>query len=96
MNRFHDQNQTSKQTERKENAFPLLLSNSADLKSQKQPHPAFFFKFTPPQSSIESENSVGGTFHPTQFQPLSFQPLTISTYCIFNLPQFRPNLVFAN
>ena len=36
------------------------------------------------------------TFHPMQFQPmqikpLPFQPLTISTYCIFNRPQFRPN-----
>ena len=29
-------------------------------------------------------------FQPLPFQPLPFQPLTISTYCIFNLLQFRP------
>ena len=34
-------------------------------------------------------------FQPMQFQPLPFQPLTISTHCIFNLPQFRPKLVLA-
>ena len=31
------------------------------------------------------------TFHPMQFQPLPFQPLTLSTYCIFNILQFRPH-----
>ena len=36
------------------------------------------------------------TFHPTLFQPLPLQPLTISTYCIFNLPQFPPKLILAN
>ena len=35
-------------------------------------------------------------FQPMQFQPLPFQPLTISTYCIFNRPQFRPKLILAN
>ena len=35
-------------------------------------------------------------FQPMQFQPLPFQPLTISTYRIFNRPQFRPNLILAN
>ena len=34
-------------------------------------------------------------FQPMQFQPLPFQPLTISTYCIFNRPQFRPKLILA-
>ena len=29
-------------------------------------------------------------FQPMHFQPLPFQPLPISTYCIFNCPQFRP------
>ena len=36
------------------------------------------------------------SFRPTQFQPLQFQPLTISTYCIFNFPQFQPKLILAN
>ena len=31
-----------------------------------------------------------------QFQLMHFQPLTISTYCIFNRPLFRPKLIFAN
>ena len=35
-------------------------------------------------------------FQPMQFQPLPFQPLTISTYCIFNLLQFRPKQYLAN
>ena len=35
-------------------------------------------------------------FQPMQFQPLPFQPLTISTYCIFNCPQFRPKPILAN
>ena len=35
-------------------------------------------------------------FQPMQIQPLQFQPLTISTYCIFNRPQFRPKLILAN
>ena len=30
------------------------------------------------------------------FRPMQFQPLTISTYCIFNLPQFRPKLILAD
>ena len=34
-------------------------------------------------------------FQPMHFQPLPFQPLTISTYCIFNRPQFRPTLVLV-
>ena len=43
----------------------------------------------------------GRTFHPVQFQPMQFQPLplqplTISTYCIFNRPPFRPKLILAN
>ena len=29
-------------------------------------------------------------FQPMHFQPLPFHPRTISTYCIFNRPQFRP------
>ena len=41
------------------------------------------------------------TFHPIQFRPmhfqqLLFQPLTISSYCIFNLPQFQPKLNLTN
>ena len=35
-------------------------------------------------------------FHPMQFQPLPFQPLTISIYCIFIIPQFRPKLISSN
>ena len=34
-------------------------------------------------------------FQPMQFQPLPFQPLTISTYCIFNRPQFQPKQILA-
>ena len=30
------------------------------------------------------------TFRPIHFQPMHFQQLTISTYYIFNCPQFRP------
>ena len=40
------------------------------------------------------------TFRPIHFQhailTVAFQPLTISTYCIFNRPQFRPKLILAN
>ena len=41
------------------------------------------------------------TFHPMQFQPMqfqtfAFQPITISTYCIFNNPQFRPKPTLIN
>ena len=32
-------------------------------------------------------------FQPIQFELLPFQPLTILTFCIFNLPQFRPVLI---
>ena len=32
-------------------------------------------------------------FQPMQFQPLPFQPLTISTYGIYNRPQFQPKLI---
>ena len=35
------------------------------------------------------------TFRPMQFQPMHFQPLTISTFCIFNRPPFRPKLILA-
>ena len=31
-----------------------------------------------------------------RFHSMQFQPLTISTYCIFNLPQFRPIINLAN
>ena len=34
-------------------------------------------------------------FQPMQIQPLSFEPWTISTYCIFNRPQFRPKVILA-
>ena len=48
-----------------------------------------------PIDGIEWSLSTGIHFQPVQFQPLPFQPLIISTYCLFNRPQFRPKQILA-
>ena len=80
----------------------IKLDKTTESKYYKDTIPAQWTSF----SAINARGKQSGAmchfwsaigFHGVRtFHPMQFQPLTVSTYCIFNRPQFRPKLILAN